>query len=290
MRARPLSTDRALLTTLPRLAGFTKSGIGGCPNAIRSSTQACIHAAGQIFPKNTLYNAICDLEEQVSRGSTLIDVHGHSFSNAEIQHIRRSPEFERHARAIDIVDKPVRMMLRSNSANTPQHLKPCLARRLAWSCPGPVYAGTDQSRGRGAPTGSRSSLAGFARRSTDQATRPSNSRRGRSAALFAVISPQAPIRSASPAASKRGMPVGPLSRVPRTASLRLPLRRRWPNVSSQIERGEHWQNSSGMARHARPRENRGRRRSTRKNTSVTVSSVTYLDRGRPIPPPAKLPG
>ena len=145
MRARPLSTDRALLTTLPRLAG-------GCPNAIRSSTQACIHAAGQIFPKNTLYNAICDLEEQVSRGSTLIDVHGHSFSNAEIQHIRRSPEFESHARiAIDIVDKPVRMMLRSNSANTPQHLKACLARRLAWSCPGPVYAGTDQSRGREAP-------------------------------------------------------------------------------------------------------------------------------------------
>jgi hypothetical protein len=64
------------------------------------SAQACIHAAGQTFPKNTLYNGICDLESQFNRASALIDVQGHSYSNAEIDDIRRSREFKKHRDAL----------------------------------------------------------------------------------------------------------------------------------------------------------------------------------------------
>jgi hypothetical protein len=61
------------------------------------SARVYIHAAGQTFPKTTLYNAICDMECQSSREPMLlVDFHGHCFSAEEIDEIRHSPEFKKH--------------------------------------------------------------------------------------------------------------------------------------------------------------------------------------------------
>lgn len=58
------------------------------------SVQAYLHVEGGTYPKNSLFNAICDVIENPNRATALIDCNGRSYQSFEIDDIARSPEFK----------------------------------------------------------------------------------------------------------------------------------------------------------------------------------------------------
>ena len=62
--------------------------------------QAYIHVGDSTYPKNTLYNALCDIVHNPNRVTALVDVDGRSYSTVEIDEMLRSEEFRAHRKKL----------------------------------------------------------------------------------------------------------------------------------------------------------------------------------------------